>query len=106
MISSAKRFRLLVHVEGETEETFVNELLAPHLVTRGYARVDARLIGNARQRDRRGGIRAWSVVRGDILRHLKEDPGALATTMVDFYALPSQGDRAWPARARATGKPT
>lgn len=49
--------RLLIHVEGETEETFVNEVLRPHLLHSGYARVSARLLGNARQRDRRGGIR-------------------------------------------------
>src|SRR5256885_1583241 len=47
--------RLLIHVEGETEETFVNEVLAPHLLSFGYESVSARLIGNARQRDRRGG---------------------------------------------------
>ena len=98
--------RLLVHVEGETEETFVNEMLAPHLVSRGYERVSARLIGNARQRERRGGIRPWSAVREDILRHLKEDSGATATTMIDFYALPASGDRAWPGRAKAGGKST
>lgn len=93
--------RLLVHVEGETEETFVNEILAPHLYSHGYARVSARLLGNARQRDRRGGIRAWSAVRNDILRHLREDPGCLATTMVDYYALPHSGARAWPGRDQA-----
>ena len=27
--------RLLVHVEGQTEETFVNELLCPHLARLG-----------------------------------------------------------------------
>ena len=59
--------RLLVHVEGETEETFVNEILAPHLRRYGFTRVSARLLGNARQRDRRGGIRGWDSVRGDIL---------------------------------------
>ncbi len=42
--------RLLVHVEGETEESFVNEILAPHLCSRGFSKVSARLIGNARQR--------------------------------------------------------
>ena len=47
--------RLLVHVEGQTEETFVNELLAPHLLARGYSPVSARLMGNARLRERRGG---------------------------------------------------
>lgn len=95
--------RLLVHVEGETEETFVNEALAPHLYAFGYKSIGARLIGNARQRDRRGGIKAWSAVRKDILRHLREDAGALATTMVDFYALPQTGERSWPGRLEATG---
>ena len=39
--------RLLVHVEGETEEMFVNEVLAPHLYRRGFSRVAARLLGSA-----------------------------------------------------------
>lgn len=93
--------RLLVHVEGETEETFVNEVLAPHLYGLGYSGVSARLVGNSRQRDRRGGIRGWSAVRIDILKHLKEDSGCIATTMVDYYALPQNGERAWPGRAQA-----
>ncbi|MCF8130834.1 MAG: DUF4276 family protein [Deltaproteobacteria bacterium] len=93
--------RLLIHVEGQTEESFVNEILAPHLYKQGYARVGARLVGNARQRDRRGGIRAWVAVRNDIIRHLREDPGCLATTMVDYYGLPKTGTRAWPGRELA-----
>lgn len=97
--------RLLIHVEGETEETFVNEILAPHLYPCGYTKVSARLVGNSRQRDRRGGIRAWSAVRNDILNHLKEDPGCLATTMVDYYALPQVGSRAWPGRETAASLP-
>ena len=28
--------RLLIHVEGETEETFVNEVLGPYLYACGY----------------------------------------------------------------------
>lgn len=93
--------RLLIHVEGETEETFVNEILAPHLYECGYTKISARLVGNARQRDRRGGIRPWGAVRKDILNHLKEDADCLSTTMVDFYALPQNGERAWPGRAEA-----
>ena len=94
--------RLLIHVEGETEETFVNEVLAPHLYSYGYLKVSARLLGNARQRNRRGGIRAWQAVRNDILNHLREDPLCLATTMVDYYALPQSENRAWPGRADAS----
>ena len=87
--------RLLVHVEGQTEERFVNAVLAPHLHSVGYTSVGARLLGNARQRNRRGGIRAWDAVRTDILKHLAEDQAALATTMVDYYGLPDT----WPGRS-------
>jgi hypothetical protein len=97
--------RLLVHVEGETEEAFVNEVLAHHLYDLGYESVGARLIGNSRQRERRGGIRGWDTVKQDILNHLREDPGCIATTMVDYYALPQDGPRAWPGRQEAGALP-
>lgn len=93
--------RLLVHVEGQTEETFVNEVLAPHFHSKGYTGVSARLIGNARLRTRRGGIKGWSSVRSDIHRHLLSDQGCVATTMVDYYALPTTGPKAWPGRLEA-----
>ena len=95
--------RLLVHVEGQTEESFVNELLQDHLLARGYDSVSARIVGNARLRNRRGGIRPWSAVRKNITNHLKEDPACIATTMVDYYALPQHGAAAWPGRAKAAG---
>jgi hypothetical protein len=97
--------RILIHVEGETEETFVNEILRPHLCTRGYIQVSARLMGNARQRDRRGGIRPWRTVKEDILTHLKEDAHCLVGCMVDYYALPQTGERAWPGREEAKALP-
>lgn len=93
--------RLLVHVEGETEESFVNEILGRHLQDHGYSKVSARLVGNARARTRRGGIRSWEAVRSDIVGHLKEDMGGVATTMVDYYGLPQRGAGAWPGRAVA-----
>ena len=76
--------RLLIHVEGETEETFIDELLGPHLVNQGWSIVSARLLGNARLRDRRGGIKSWTSVRDEIVRHLREDTGRVVTTMVDY----------------------
>lgn len=90
-----------MHVEGDTEETFVNEILAPHLYTCGLERVDARIVGNARQRDRRGGIKPWAAVRKDIVRHLLRDTGCHATILVDYYGMPQVGDRAWPGRREA-----
>lgn len=85
--------RLLIHVEGETEETFVNEALKPHLLLQGYTEVSARLLGNARQRDQRGGIRGWVSARGDIVDHMRGDPHCLVTTMVDYYGLPQNGPK-------------
>ena len=37
--------RILVHVEGQTEENFVNTVLAPHLYGIGYTNVSPRLLG-------------------------------------------------------------
>ena len=103
---SPRMTRLLVHVEGQTEESFVNQVLRPHLVSGfGYTDVSARLMGNARQRSKRGGARGWDAVRKEIVYHLQRDPAAKSTTMVDFYGLPQTGDRAWPGRAQASAKP-
>jgi hypothetical protein len=90
--------RLLVHVEGQTEETFVNEVLAEHLRAFGYHDVRARLAGNPRKQ--RGGIRPWGGFKRDILAHLKEDRAAINAVMVDYYALPHD----WPGRAEASSK--
>ena len=97
--------RLLDHVEGQTEESFENEILGAHLIGGGYESVSARIVGNARLPRQRGGICSWALVRKDIIRHLRYDLGCIATTMVDFYALPQYGDRAWPGRSRAATLP-
>src|SRR5271165_3311184 len=81
--------RLLILVEGETEETFVNDLLAPHLCGKGFECVNARLMGKARLRAQRGGVRGWMEVKAEIVRHLRTDPALLVTTMVDYYGMPS-----------------
>ena len=63
--------------------------------------VGARLIGNARQRNQRGGITPWQTVRKEIMNHLRADRQSSATTMVDYYGLPQYGPGAWPGRAGA-----
>ena len=89
--------RLLIHVEGQTEEDFVNDVLAPHLYGVGYTNVRAIFLGNPRQRSRGGGVRPWGSVRRDVVNHLLEDQGRISTTMVDYYGLPLS----WPGRAEA-----
>ena len=93
--------RLLVHVEGVTEETFVRDVLGPHLECRGNSKVAARLMGNARLRSHRGGGRSWQSVRQGILRRLRQDRQAFATTMVDYYGMPESRSKRWPGRVEA-----
>lgn len=90
--------RLLIHVEGPTEETFVNEVLGRHLYAVGFHSVGARHIGGAR---RRGGICGWPEARKEIVNHLRQDGQTFVTTMVDYYGLPQSGGREWPGRAAA-----
>jgi len=99
--------RLRVLVEGQTEEMFVRELLGPHLCRLGYSSVDAKIMGNARLRTQRGGVRGWQETKRDIVRHLRQDRGVIVTTMVDYYALPqgSSAHRAWPGRSDANSQP-
>lgn len=92
--------RLLVHVEGETEENFVIQVLRPHLYGLGYSDVSARLLGLSQERSKRGGIKPWPVVRQGIVDRLRGDPGSIASTMVDFYGLPQE----WPGRAGAAAE--
>jgi len=90
--------RLLVHVEGQTEQSFVNEFLRGHLLTSGYHDVRSRLAGNPFKQ--RGGIRSWDETKRGILAHLKEDREVISAVMVDYYGLPLD----WPGRKEAPSK--
>lgn len=84
--------RLHFVVEGQTEETFVNQTLAPHLA-RLSVFSDARCVATSRKRGvkYRGGGNSYEKVKNDIARWMREDRGADArfTTMLDLYALPA-----------------
>lgn len=88
--------RLNILVEGQTEEAFIRDVLAPHLNSRSVF-VACRRVETSRRREKvtgqtiifRGGIVSYLKLRNDVLRWLKEDPRAFLTTMLDVYALPS-----------------
>lgn len=79
---------LVVIGEGETEQTFVRDQLAGHLVLHG---VSAWGVLPGRHRNR-GGVKKWEVARQDIVRTLSE--GRYCSTMMDYYAMPE----GWPGR--------
>lgn len=81
--------RLFVLVEGQTEETFFNLVLMPHLASFG---VDAtvRQLGHSpvNPAKGKGGWTSYQRARKDIVSSMKQQPGAWHSTMVDFYKIP------------------
>ncbi len=77
--------RVYLLVEGQTEETFVRELLAPHYARMGLYLTPI-LVGTSP--GHKGGIVGYAKVRPQIERLCKRDRDAYVTTMFDLYALP------------------
>lgn len=84
--------RLIVVVEGQTEEAFVKDLLVPHLAHHGVyasATIVGKVVALSRGHTRRGGgyFKHWLA---DIRRILSEDKTAdlRVTTLFDIYGLP------------------
>lgn len=75
--------RLIVIVEGATEESFISNVLAPELWQHNvYA--SAIIVGRP---GHRGGRVNYARYSGDVLKMLKQDSSAYCSTMVDFYRL-------------------
>ncbi len=84
--------RLHILVEGQTEETFVNTVLKPHL-TPLKVWVDARCLSTKRKIRKRqdvGGILPYGKAKADLDRWIKEDSNedSWFSTMLDLYGLP------------------
>lgn len=83
--------RLHFVVEGQTEETFVRDLLAPALGERSvFADVHCVTTGRRGTRTFRGGLSNYTHLKNDLTLWMKEDRGADCwfTTMVDLYRIP------------------
>ena len=83
--------RLYLFAEGQTEQTFADISIKPHLTHHDVFMNRPRLIAHARKKGQvhRGGGRNYAPMKDDILRSLKEDSNsdAFFTTMIDLYAI-------------------
>jgi hypothetical protein len=78
-------------VEGQTEETFVQECLARHFVGFDVTLTPRRVeFGRKKGRIYRGGLLEYPKLRKDVMNWLNQDTNAMVTTMVDLYALPEE----------------
>ncbi len=85
------RARVLVLVEGQTEEEFVNRVLAPHLDSFGVfpTPVILKTKRTAGGPDHKGGVGNWEQIRRDLNLLLGDSSAVAVTTLIDFYGLPS-----------------
>lgn len=86
--------RLHVTAEGQTEQSYTKEVLAPHLANFNVF-VNARCVLTSKDKraakEYRGGLLSYEKAKKDIQAWLKEDKRSECrfTTMFDLYALPN-----------------
>jgi hypothetical protein len=89
--------RVIAFVEGQTEQGFVRDVLAPFLAVKNVY-MTARLVGKP---GHKGGDCRYARAKQDILLLLRQEHDTVVTTMFDFYALPDS----WPGRNEARQAP-
>jgi len=84
--------RLNLVVEGQSEERFVKQVVAPYLSGRGvYAVARAVKTGRKRGRDVRGGLLKYVHLKNDLQTWMREQRAGNVrfSTMIDLYGLPN-----------------
>jgi hypothetical protein len=83
--------RLYLWAEGQTEQTFSDNVLKLHLAQYNVFLVGSMLIAHAKKKGvvHRGGGRRYQPMKDDILRLLKQEKSynVYFTTMIDLYAI-------------------
>ena len=91
--------RLYIIVEGQTEQEFVNTMVAPYLLQEGIYSVTPILIHTSRSG--RGGFVNYAHLKNDICRLLHSQKDDIIVTMfVDFFRIPEV-----PNKERWSSKP-
>jgi len=82
---------VLILVEGQTEETFVRDILAPHLSSRNVyltpVLATTKVVKSGP--NFKGGLTSYNQVKKQLLRLLGDTEAAAVTTMFDLYGLPA-----------------
>jgi hypothetical protein len=78
--------RLRIVTEGGTEETFVNEILRPHLFEKQI--FDVAGLRNQTSQGHKGGFVNYQHLKNDVTRIVRES-GVVVSTFVDFFRIPT-----------------
>jgi hypothetical protein len=82
--------RILILVEGQTEERFVKDVLQPFLWKVGV-HIEPKIATTKRVKqgaDFKGGVTSFHKIEDDIRRLIGDSNASLITTMIDYYGLP------------------
>ncbi len=83
--------RLIIIVEGQTEEEFVKEVLTPYFNVMGiYSVIPIKIITNINietSKISKGGFSNYDHLKRDALKYLRE-PDTIVTMFVDFFRIP------------------
>jgi hypothetical protein len=83
--------RVLILVEGQTEETFIRDILGPHLTNYGIFPTPI-IISTKRTKSGnkfKGGVVEYNKVKSEVLKLLGDSNASAVTTMIDYYGLPT-----------------
>ena len=84
-------------VEGSTEETFINRILAPYL---SHRNIGMRATQVSKPGEKGGDVK-FSRVKNDIRLHLKQRPDTIVATFLDYYAI-----KEWPGLESIPSNPS
>jgi uncharacterized protein DUF4276 len=82
--------KVLILVEGISEEIFVKKTIAPHLFGHNIYVIPSILWTKREQKGGgfRGGVSSYDQIRRDLINLLRDESAARVTTLLDFYGLP------------------
>lgn len=83
--------KVLIVAEGQTEETFIRELIAPYLASRQVFPIPILLTTSRTRAGNKfgGGVTSYDRLRNDVVNLLNDSSAVCVTTMLDFYGLPN-----------------
>ncbi|MCG2725837.1 MAG: DUF4276 family protein [Elusimicrobia bacterium] len=94
--------KVLLLVEGQTEENFIKKVLNPHLETKQIIAIPTLIFTSQLSTGQRykGGYVRYAKIKKDIQNLLGDTSVACVSTMIDFYAMDSN----FPGRANPQGQ--
>lgn len=92
----SKYAEVVAIVEGKTEEYFVKELLAPHLIKNNIY-ITPIIASKPRQK---GGDIKFARIKNDVEKHLKQRIDTYVTIIVDYYGI----NKDWPGMGASKSK--